>query len=211
MGFYFYWLCDCSAIKEVLEYSGSIPIIYRLAQELLGYQFSVVHYNKKMMTDVGNILGCFDTLITTHYCVANVLHQQDLDCHPLAYSASIFNTCATVISNNTVTPTIVDPILLYIFITISYSDGINVSLLGIDLPDDKLIPDASNDHYKVPTILLSFSPVLFLDLSLCTAVTSTHEGSEMTIVAVSKNSSPSGYAPTPFLFFVCLVLAAYYS
>ena len=42
-GCHFYWLCDCSAIKEVLEYDSSISMICRWAQELLGYQFTVVH------------------------------------------------------------------------------------------------------------------------------------------------------------------------
>jgi hypothetical protein len=37
----FFWLCDCSAIKEILEYDGPIHQIRRWAQELLGYFFHV--------------------------------------------------------------------------------------------------------------------------------------------------------------------------
>jgi len=39
----FYWLCDCSGVKEILEYDGPIHQVRRWAQELLGYFFHVVH------------------------------------------------------------------------------------------------------------------------------------------------------------------------
>ena len=39
----FWWICDCSVIKEVLDYSGTIPMVYRWAQKIIGYQFTVVH------------------------------------------------------------------------------------------------------------------------------------------------------------------------
>jgi len=39
----FYWLCDCSGAKEILEYDGPIHQVRRWAQELLGYFFHVVH------------------------------------------------------------------------------------------------------------------------------------------------------------------------
>ena len=32
-GCHFWWICDCSAIKEILEYDGPIPMICRWAQE----------------------------------------------------------------------------------------------------------------------------------------------------------------------------------
>ena len=35
---FFYWVCDCAAVKEFLDYEGSISMIKRWAQELLGYQ-----------------------------------------------------------------------------------------------------------------------------------------------------------------------------
>ena len=35
----FSWLCYCAEIKEILEYEGSFPMIFRLVQELLGYPF----------------------------------------------------------------------------------------------------------------------------------------------------------------------------
>ena len=71
-GCHFYWLCDCSAVKEILEYSGSIPMICRWAQELLGYQFSVIHRNCRMMADVDAFTRMFGPLIATHCSIANI-------------------------------------------------------------------------------------------------------------------------------------------
>ena len=36
-GVRFWWMCDCKAVREILEYSGVIDMICRWAQELLGY------------------------------------------------------------------------------------------------------------------------------------------------------------------------------
>jgi hypothetical protein len=51
-GKHFYWICDCNAVKEVLEYDGNIHQVRRWLQELLGYQFSVIHCPERMMKDV---------------------------------------------------------------------------------------------------------------------------------------------------------------
>jgi hypothetical protein len=53
----FFWLCDCSAIKEILEYDGPIHQIRRWAQELLGYFFQVFHRPARMMRDVDGLTG----------------------------------------------------------------------------------------------------------------------------------------------------------
>ena len=45
----FYWLCDCSAMREILEYDGPIHQIRRWAQELLGYHFLIFHRPARMM------------------------------------------------------------------------------------------------------------------------------------------------------------------
>ena len=34
-GSFFYWLCNCKAVREILEYNGSILMVYRGAHELL--------------------------------------------------------------------------------------------------------------------------------------------------------------------------------
>ena len=51
----FYWLCDCSAIKEVLEYNGIIHQLKRWSQELLLFEFFIIHRPRKMMKDVDAI------------------------------------------------------------------------------------------------------------------------------------------------------------
>ena len=33
-GNHFYWMCDCKAMREILEYDGTIAMISRWAQEL---------------------------------------------------------------------------------------------------------------------------------------------------------------------------------
>ena len=49
---YFYWICDCKSVKETLDYSGTIAVIAQWAQKMLGYYFSIIHCNHKMMKDV---------------------------------------------------------------------------------------------------------------------------------------------------------------
>ena len=43
----FYWICDCSSIKEVLEYDGSIHQLKRWTQELMAYKFVCFHRPNK--------------------------------------------------------------------------------------------------------------------------------------------------------------------
>ena len=94
-GCHFYWLCDCSAVKEVLEYDGTIPMICRWAQELLGYQFTCIHRNAKMMTDVDALSRRFGPLIATHCLVAQILHGRSKSAMPLAYVKSAFHHCTS--------------------------------------------------------------------------------------------------------------------
>ena len=54
-GDHFFWMCDCSAMKEILEYNSNIPMIFRWAQEILAYCFSVLHWSCKMMIDVDSL------------------------------------------------------------------------------------------------------------------------------------------------------------
>ena len=79
----------------MLEYEGSIPMICRRAQELLGYQFSVIHRHKRMMTDVDALTRRFGPLIATHCCISVILHNRDKTIRPLAYDSTTFaNTSA---------------------------------------------------------------------------------------------------------------------
>ena len=86
----FWWICDCSVIKEVLYYSGTIPMVYRWAQEILGYQFTVVYRSNRMMVDVDSLTRRYSPLIAIHCMVATILGQRYLTLKPLAYDSSIF-------------------------------------------------------------------------------------------------------------------------
>jgi hypothetical protein len=48
-GHHFYWLCDCSANKKIVEYAHQLR---RWSQELMGYDLTVIHRPAQMMTDV---------------------------------------------------------------------------------------------------------------------------------------------------------------
>ena len=83
-------MCDCNAVKEILEYEGNISQICRWAQELLGYQFTVVHRTYKMMMDVDALSRRFGPLITQHCPIAYILHSADVSNRPDAYNISKF-------------------------------------------------------------------------------------------------------------------------
>lgn len=83
-GNHFYWMCDCSAVKqEVLEYNGSISFVLWWAQELLCYNFTVVHRSAHMMVDVDGLSR--RPLITPHCLVALILSSKDRTNRPKAY------------------------------------------------------------------------------------------------------------------------------
>ena len=89
-GCHFWCICDCSVIKQVLEYSGTITMVCRWAQELLGYQFTVVYRSNCMMIDVDSLTRRYGPLIAMHCMVARILRQRDFTLKPLAYGSSIF-------------------------------------------------------------------------------------------------------------------------
>ena len=83
----FYWLCDCSAVQEILEYDGTIPMICRWSQELLGYDFVVIHRNNRMMVDVDALTRRFGKLVAKHMMIAAYLTDKDKTARPKAYEA----------------------------------------------------------------------------------------------------------------------------
>ena len=80
-----YWICDCSAIKEILEYSGTIQFVTRWAQELLGYDFVVVHRCSKMMADVDALSRRYGELLGTHLVMSQCLKIRDMKQRPASY------------------------------------------------------------------------------------------------------------------------------
>lgn len=83
-------MCDCTAVKEILEYDGTISQIYHWSQELLGYQFTVVHRSYKMMMDVDTLSRRFGTLIVQHCAITYMIHSVDIQNRPDAYDDSNF-------------------------------------------------------------------------------------------------------------------------
>ena len=83
-------MCDCAAIKMFLEYEGNISQICRWAQELFGYQFTIVHRSYKMMMDIDALSRRFGPLIVLHCSIANILLGVDIKNRPGAYDEHAF-------------------------------------------------------------------------------------------------------------------------
>ena len=110
-GNHFYWMCDCSAVKEVLEYNGSIPMICRWAQELLGYNFTCIHRSARMMVDVDALTRRFGSLITTHCVIAHIFRVQDHKYKPVSCDANTFHSHSTSKLADAITASPLVPIL----------------------------------------------------------------------------------------------------
>ncbi len=89
-GAFFYWMCDCMAVKEVLDYSGPIHMVRRWTQELLGYSFAVVHRKENMMRDVDSITRMYGKSVGQYVMITQILHCQDAVDRPSAYKTSHF-------------------------------------------------------------------------------------------------------------------------
>ena len=76
---YFWLICNYSSVKEVLEYNGTIPLVCRWDQELLGYRFTIIHRPNRMMADVVSLTRRYGPLITMNcmrsrlYCTNAIL------------------------------------------------------------------------------------------------------------------------------------------
>ena len=65
-------------------------MVCRWAQELLGYQFTVVHRPNHMMVDVDALTRRYGPLVAMHCMVSTILHHRDIQHNPLAYEHSTF-------------------------------------------------------------------------------------------------------------------------
>jgi hypothetical protein len=86
----FYWLCDCSGVKEILEYDGPIHQVHQWAQELLGYCFHIVHRPARMMADVDAFTRQYGPLITSYLRSAVTMDDECRAQRPAAYAPSMF-------------------------------------------------------------------------------------------------------------------------
>lgn len=87
-GSHFYWVCDCSAVKEILECDGPIHQLRRWSQELMGYDFTVVHCPARLMRDVDALSRGrhLDKYVAQYEVIATSLRTNDASDRPAAYS-----------------------------------------------------------------------------------------------------------------------------
>ena len=92
-------------------------MICRWDQDFLGYQFSVIHRNTRMMAGVDALTRQFGPLIRIHYFIADIINRRDMDLQPLAYQARIFHlsAIAKLSAPNMATP--YTPIITLLFTT----------------------------------------------------------------------------------------------
>jgi hypothetical protein len=89
-GAHFYWMCDCNSLRELFEYSGNIHVICRIAQELLGYHFTIIHRPSRMMKDVDALSRYYDPLIQEYESMVFRARQADEAQRPAIYVPSSF-------------------------------------------------------------------------------------------------------------------------
>ena len=86
-------MCDCNAIKEIIEYDGSIHQLKRWTQELLAYEFVIIHRVAAMMKDVDSISRYVGPLVHQYNMTTVRLHSEDDTKRPFTYNFDIFARC----------------------------------------------------------------------------------------------------------------------
>ena len=89
----FYWMCNRDAIKEIIEYDGSIYQLKRWTQEFLAYEFVIIRRVAAMMKDVDSISRCVDPLVHQYNMTAIRLHSEDITKRPFVYGFDVFARC----------------------------------------------------------------------------------------------------------------------
>ena len=120
-------------------------MICHWAQELLGYQYTVVHGFNMTMVNVDSLTRRFIPLIAHHCMIASILQKHSEAFQPLAYDASTFHNEATFKLSS--------PSHLHDPIPILNSSFISSTSTGQDHP----VTTDSNE--ETPNI--SYSPVLY--------------------------------------------------
>ena len=157
-GLYFYWLCDCKAIKEILDYNGPITMICSWAQEIFAYNFSIFHCCARMIIDVDGLTRWFGSVIAEHPYVAILLHKYDVLKRPDAYDQDF----VAVDGATSITPTpsassIEIPILVSASIASCRTDPITISSQAL-IPITTTASSLSRDTVQSDHTLLHHSP-----------------------------------------------------
>ena len=93
MGRKFYWICDCIAVKEILEYTGSIHQLRRWSQELFGCELAIIHREASIMKDVYGLSRHIHILIHRYFTQASRMRLADIAQRLFAYSFDSFISC----------------------------------------------------------------------------------------------------------------------
>ena len=112
----FSWMCNCSTMKEILEYDGKITMVCRWVPKILAYSLSVLHWPCRMMIDVVSLTFLFGPQIIPHCIIATIISQRDAALGPLAYETITFKSSATSKLTPPIMPVPQTPILLPAFI-----------------------------------------------------------------------------------------------
>ena len=103
----FYWICDCIAVKEISEYTGSIHQLRRWSQELLRYEFVIIHCAASMIKDVDGLSRHIDVLIHRYLIQTRGMRLVDIAKRPFSYSFDSFVSCSNArrvtVSGSTIT------------------------------------------------------------------------------------------------------------
>ena len=65
-------------MKEVLDYNGSIHQLKLRSQELLAYEFAIIHQPSKMMEDVDAVSRYINTIINKYLFTALLMRKIDV-------------------------------------------------------------------------------------------------------------------------------------
>ena len=95
-GTLFYWMCNCNTIKEIIEYDGNIHQLKRWTQELLAYEFVIIHRVASMKKNVDSISRCVSPLVHQYNMTDVRLHSEDVTQCPFAYSFDVFARCISI-------------------------------------------------------------------------------------------------------------------
>ena len=149
-GCHFYWMCDCSAVKELLEYDGNISMISRWAQELLGYHFTVIHRPARMMRDVDGLTRRFGPLIARHVMIACILAERDRQNRPSAYDQTAFSTNAKASMSEPLDPDVPWPVLVKEFLSKTHAQYLSTS--------DSVAEEPNELHLATSPVMLVHAP-----------------------------------------------------
>ena len=103
----FYWICDCIAVKKILEYTGSIHQLRSWTRDLLGYELAIIHHTGSMMNDHDGLSRHIDVLIHRYLTQARGIRLVDIAKRPFIYRFNSFVSCSNprrvTVSDSTIT------------------------------------------------------------------------------------------------------------